>query len=73
MISLDITTGDKILGIFIDQNLKWDMHYITYLRNKIAKNVWLLSRIKSNIPLDYCIIFYKAYVQTDSDYLGKYN
>lgn len=66
-ILLDVTTGDKILGVFINQNLKWDMH-ITFLRNKIAKNLWLLSRIKSNIPLDYRIIFYKAYVQPHLDY-----
>ena len=37
--------------------------HITNLRNKIAKIPWLLSRIKSNIPLFYRIIFYKVYVQ----------
>ena len=66
-ISLDITTGDKILGVYINQNLKWDTQ-ILYIRKKILTNLWLLSRIKSNIPLDYRIIYYKAYIQPHLDY-----
>ena len=66
-ISLDITTGDKVLGVYINQNLKWDTH-ISYIRKKISTNLWLLSRIKSNIPLDYRIVYYKAYIQPHLDY-----
>ena len=66
-ITLDITSGDKILGVYINQNLKWDTH-VSYLRKKISTNVWLLSRIKSNIPLNYRIIYYKAYIQPHLDY-----
>ena len=66
-IALEVTTGDKVLGIIVNQNLKWDEHFV-YIKKKIATNLWLLSRIKSYIPLDYRIIYYKAYIQPHLDY-----
>ena len=38
--------------------------------NNSAINVWLLSRIKSYIALDYKNIYYKAYIQP---HLDNYN
>ena len=64
---LELTTGDKILGIQINENLKWDNH-INFIRKKISSNLWLLSRIKSFIPLNHRILFYKAYVQPHLDF-----
>ena len=61
-IALEVTTGDKLLGICVNQNLKWDEHFV-YIKKKISTNLWLLSRIKSYIPLDYRIIYYRAYIQ----------
>ena len=49
------------------ENLKWDSH-ISHLKKKIASNIWLLSRIKSFVPLNYRIIFYKAYIQPHLDF-----
>ena len=66
-VTLEVTTGDKILGIHINENLKWDNH-IKFLRKKISSNLWLLSRIKVFIPINYRIMFYKAYVQPHLDY-----
>ena len=65
--NLELTTGDKILGVNINENLKWDDH-IKFLRKKISSNLWLLSRIKIFIPLHYRVLFYKAYVQPHLDY-----
>jgi hypothetical protein len=66
-IALEVTTGDKVLGIVVNQNLKWDEHFV-YIKKKIATNLWLLSRIKSYMPLNYRIIYYKAYIQPHLDY-----
>ncbi|WAR23462.1 hypothetical protein MAR_037131 [Mya arenaria] len=67
VINCSIKQGDKILGIYINENLKWDTH-IKFLRKKISSNLWLLSRIKVFIPVNYRIMFYKAYVQPHLDY-----
>ena len=66
-VSLTLTTGDKILGLQINENLKWDSH-ISHLKKKISSNIWLLSRIKGFVPLNYRIIFYKAYIQPHLDF-----
>ena len=66
-VNLELTSGDKILGVNINENLKWDNH-IKFLRKKISSNLWLLSRIKTFIPLNYKILFYKAYIQPHLDY-----
>ncbi|WAQ99776.1 hypothetical protein MAR_024149 [Mya arenaria] len=67
VINCSIKQGDKIIGIYINENLKWDTH-IKFLRKKISSNLWLLSRIKVFIPVNYRIMFYKAYVQPHLDY-----
>ncbi|WAR27003.1 hypothetical protein MAR_012707 [Mya arenaria] len=67
VINCSIKQGDKIIGIYINENLKWDTH-IKFIRKKISSNLWLLSRIKVFIPVNYRIMFYKAYVQPHLDY-----
>ena len=32
-VNLELTTGDKILGVYINENLKWDNH-VTFIRRK---------------------------------------
>ena len=66
-VNLEITAGDKILGVYINEKLKWDNH-ITFVRKKISTNLWLLSRIKLFLPLHYRILFYKAYIQPHLDF-----
>ena len=41
-VNLQLTTGDKILGIHINENLKWD-DPIVFIRKKNSTNLWLLS------------------------------
>ena len=64
---LELTTGDKILGLHVNANLKWDDH-ISNIKKKLSSNVWLLSRIKSFVPFDSRVLFYKAYIQPHIDY-----
>ena len=42
---LNMISSDKILGVFVDNNLTWSDH-IKHLTKKIVSNIWLLSKIK---------------------------
>ena len=65
--NLTMISNDKVLGIFIDNNLTWKNH-IDHICKKISSNVWLLSRIKQYLSLNHRIQFYKAYIQPHIDY-----
>lgn len=61
---LKATESDKILGVFVDNNLLWSKH----LTKKIASALWLLSKIKIFLSQQHRIQFYKSYVQPHIDY-----
>ena len=42
---LSMITNDKILGVFVDNNLTWSEH-TNHPTNKMSSNIWLLSKIK---------------------------
>ena len=42
---LTMITNEKILGVYVDNNLTWSEH-IKRLTRKIASSIWLLSKIK---------------------------
>ena len=46
--TLNMISNDKILGVFVDNNLTWSDH-IEYLTKKIASSTWLLSKIKKSL------------------------
>ena len=60
--TLDMISNDKILGVFVDNNLTWSDH-IKYLTKKIVSSTWLLSKIKKFLSQDHIIQFYKSYIQ----------
>ena len=60
-IDLQLTTGDKILGVYIDENFQWDNHF-KYICKKVSSYIWLLSKIKSYLTLEQRLIFYNAYI-----------
>ena len=43
--SLTMITNDKILGVYVDNNLTWSEH-IKHLSRKITSSIWLLSKMK---------------------------
>ena len=47
---LQVTTGDKILGINIEQNLQWNNHF-QVVCTKMSSYIWLMSRISSYLIL----------------------
>ena len=65
--ALSVVTCEKILGVFIDNNLTWTNH-TDAVAKKIVSNLWLLSRIKTYLTTHQRIQFYKSYVQPHIDY-----
>ena len=61
-IELQITTGDKILGVYIGGNLTWNNHY-QFVCRKISSYIWLLSRISRFLSNEHRLLYYKSYIQ----------
>ena len=65
--SLSMISNDKILGVFVDQNLTWSDH-IRNLSKKITSSIWLLSKVKKFLSQEHRILFYKYYIQPHIDF-----
>ena len=65
--NLNMISNDKILGVFVDNNLTWSDH-IKHLTKKIASSTWLLSKIKKFLSQDHRVQFYKSYIQPHIDF-----
>lgn len=66
-IDLQLTTGDKILGVYIDENFQWNNHF-QYVCKKVSSYIWLLSKIKTYLSFEHRSLFYKAYIQPHFNY-----
>ena len=66
-VELQITTGDKILGVNIDENLIWKIHYQIVCK-KVSSYIWLLSRISHFLSTEHKLLYYKPYIQPHSNY-----
>ena len=55
-IDLQLTTGDKILGVYTDENFQWNNHF-QFVCKKVSSYIWLLSRIKSYLSLEHRSLF----------------
>lgn len=60
-------SNDKILGVYVDNNLTWTDH-IKHLTKKIASSIWLLSKIKKFLSQAHRVQFYKSYIQPHIDF-----
>ena len=68
-VDLEITTGDKILGINIDANLMWIDHFhFHFVCKKVPTYIWLLSKISSHLNYEHKVMFYNAYIQPHFNY-----
>ena len=66
---IEQVTSHKLLGIIIDQDLSWSSH-ITTLSKKLNRNLHLLSRLQSILPLHARKLFYFAHIKTHLDYVS---
>ena len=60
-------TSVKSLGIFIDDNLRWQMH-IDKLSKKIAYGIGAVKRIRHFVPTPTLHCIYNALIQSQFDY-----
>ncbi len=66
-IDLEMTNGDKILGLNINENLIWNNHF-NAVSKKVSSYIWLLSQIRYLLSIEHRTLFYKAYIQPHFDY-----
>ena len=65
--TLNMISRDKILGVFVDNNLIWSDH-IKHVCKKISSYIWLLSKIKHFLSQAHRVQFYKTYIQPHIDF-----
>ena len=56
---LERVVSTKFLGVYIQENLKWNIH-TNYIANKISKNNGILARLKKQIPKSYLKIIFNS-------------
>ena len=66
-IDIKMTTSDKVLGIYVDNNLTWNNHF-NFLSKKLSTYMWLLSKIRTFLSIDHRVLFYNAYIKPNLDY-----
>ena len=59
----------KSLGVYIDENLTWNVH-IEHISRKIASCIGILKRSRPFVPLETLLCIYNALVQLHFDYGG---
>ena len=66
-IDIKMTTSDKVLGIYVDNNLTWNNHF-NFLSKKLSTYMWLLSKIRTFLSINHRVLFYNAYINPHLDY-----
>ena len=60
----------RVLGIILDQEMKWEAH-IRSLCKKLARNLYLLSKLSSYASRDALLMFYYAHVLSHINYASS--
>jgi hypothetical protein len=66
-VSIDQVSQTKSLGVYIDENLSWNVH-INKLSKKIASGIGALKRIRSFVPDTTLQLIFNSLVQPHFDY-----
>ena len=64
---IEKVTSVKSLGIFIDENLRWQTH-IDKLSKKIASGIGAVKRIRDFVPTPTLHCIYNALIQSQFDF-----
>ena len=64
---IETVTSQKILGIYIDENLNWTSH-VDKLCTSISSRITLLKKISQYVPENIQKIYYQSYVLPLIDY-----
>ena len=60
-------TEHKLLGVTIDNQLKWESH-ITRVCKAVSRNLFLLSKLKPYVDANSRLMFYNAHIKSHIDY-----
>ena len=66
--TLEHNTSSKLLGIMIDQTLKWDTHVLKVRLQKINPKIGLIHRLKKMLPTKVLSTLYLILIQPHIDY-----
>ena len=66
-IDIKMTTSDKILGVYVDENLTWNNHY-QHVSKKVSSYLWLLNKIKTYLSQEHRLLYYTAYIKPQFDH-----
>ena len=64
---LDNVTYEKILGVYLDNSLQYNVH-IDHVCKTLSRKISALRRIKKYLPLQTRKLFYNAYIMPTIDY-----
>ena len=62
-------TQSKFLGVIVDENLTWSRHIKT-IQTKMARNIGLMYKLKSQLPLKVRMQIDHSYVQSHMNYIS---
>ena len=65
-VPIENVTSVKSLGIFVDENLRWQTH-IDKLSKKIASGIGAIKRIRDFVPTPTLHCIYNALIQSQFD------
>ena len=66
-ICIENVSKQKLLGVYIDENLNWSAH-IDYLCSNISSKISLLRQLSQYVPQNVQKLFYKGYIMPLIDY-----
>ena len=67
---IDQVNQHKLLGVTIDESLKWNIH-INNIAKKISKTLYLLYRLKNVIDTQTKLLFFNAFIKCHIDYCSN--
>ena len=66
-ICIENVSKQKLLGVYIDENLNWSAH-IDYLCSNISSKITLLRQLSQYVPQNVQKLFYQSYIIPLIDY-----
>ena len=66
--SLNMISNDKILGVFVDNNLTWSNHIMHLTKKKLHQVFGFYQKLKKFLSQAHRVQFYKSYIQPHIDF-----
>ena len=67
-VPIDKVSQAKSLGVYLDENLSWNVHQINELTKKIASGIGALKRVRSFVPAATLQLIFNSLIQLNFNY-----